>query len=265
MNKNEESPFQLALRPESSLVREESPYIGRLRRSLRLDFKRDTKIIGILSSNATPEEQSEKIADYIHDRFEHVTAEDIRRESLLLIQENLKLRDMGVGEIVVDSAGKAVVPMTGSTVYYPTRIDEHGNKSLGFPMLHPAIASELMLREVDSKEIERLERLSPVYAFNAQIEKTTEPLEIRIREDLEKLGWTIRSNFGNIYTEMVGKESKVKIFGKERNPAFSRVPIWSRLFVQSIPGPPRDIEFIAFDRREDDIHRWYEITYRASE
>lgn len=265
MSNPEESPFQLALRSESELARTESPFISRLRKALRLDFKRNAEVIEVLTSGRTAEEKSVAVTDLVSARFEEVSSEDVRRETLSLIREFEKLEEQGIREIVVDSQGRAMVPMTENTVYYPTRIDEDGNKSLGFPILHPAISSELTLREVESNEIGRLERLSPVFAFNVKIERTPEPLETRIRQDLEQKGWKIQENEGSLYTEVVGKESKVTLFGRDRNPAFSRIPVWSHAFIRSIPGPPRGIELLAVERCEDDVYRWFEITYRASE
>lgn len=258
------SPFELQRSQDDALAIEQRENSGRLRKALRRDFQNNLAAKEALRNGADLDAKVDEIYAVVGEKFLVATPDEVRSTIRELVQEFTTLEEQGIQSVVTDSRGRAVVPVGPDTVFYPKRIDEEGNESAGFPILHPGISSSLMLQESAEYEIERLREIAPVYAMNMEVERNSEPLRAQIAVDLEKAGWKLGGCDAAPYTEMVGREDQVTITGRDRNPAFSRVPIWSRLFVRSLAERPvGTIELVSVERCEDGSTRWFEITYRA--
>lgn len=261
MNKN---PFAIEKKSDDQ-IQEEFDNINsqRIKKAMRLKLVRQQELLDIVQDRElTDEIKASKIADMTVDDFLEATAPQIMEQTLSLLREFKLLEENALGNVILDQRGNAIAQFNEESVYYPTLIDEDGNESKGMPILHPTISSGLMLNEADRFEVHKLKHLNPVYGFNSDIEVSYSRLKELIFLDLQKAGIEIKPNDGPIYTEIIGRETKVTIFGKNRNPAFSREPIWSKKFVSTLSGKKK-IEIVDFQKVDDELERWYEITYRS--
>lgn len=259
---NERNPFAIEKKTTDQIIADHEND-QRLKKALRLKFARDKNLIEIIQDQIlSDDEKASKLTDHVIDDFVEGRPETTRKISLQLIQEFKKLSSNSIQQVIVDFKGNAIAELSPETVYYPTLIDEDGNETLGMPIIHPAISAKLMLDDSNEFEVIKLEQKNPVYAFNMEIEKNQDRLVDIIKNDAQNAGMKIGENDGPLYTDVIGKESTLTIYGGNRNVAFSREPVWSKLFLKALEGKSI-LEIVNVERCQDELFRWIEITYRS--